>query len=105
LRGTLVELHDGRIHKLLELTTAHVPRPSDVEDQPRERTRLALHREASEFLQCLHGVGVREHRNALVLRLDRYICTSLADIEVQIAVDVSDVQKLLDEIRSNGAFI
>src|SRR3546814_18668803 len=83
--------------QLLQLTLSRVARSGDVQDETGEAPGAGLDREPGQLLQRLDGVGVRQPRErARRLGLQRHIGTNAPHVEREVAVDVGDVEQLLE---------
>jgi hypothetical protein len=99
-----LDTFDGLVDQDGQLGDARLPRTADVEDQSREGTGLRLHGDAGEFLQRGDGVGASEQTQVRVFaRVDRDVGAAAAGVDLDIAVEIGDVEELLDLVGGDLA--
>ena len=88
---------------------AALPVPADVQDQPGAVPGGGEHGQPDELLQGLQGaaVGADEAVQALVVVLgdDGHVRAPVADLDVDVPVQVRDVEQLLDVVRGDVALL
>src|SRR5690606_34770770 len=80
----------------------------DVKHEPRTLARLGLHRKTSELLKSVEHLTLapyeaREPTSALV-REDLHGGAAVLDVDLDVAIDIGDVEKLLKVVGSDLAF-
>ena len=76
----------------------------DVQHQPAPLVRLPVYGETSELLQGLQHLAVVPDQILEVASDDRHHRAVTFDVEVDVAVDVGDVEKLLEIVGRDVAF-
>ena len=97
-------LHDlaGQLDQPLALLR---PEAGDVQHQPRPITRLAVDRQPGQLLESVEHLAVATHQLLQVRPHDRDRGTVALDVDVQVAVEIGDVEQLLEIVGGNVAFL
>ena len=78
---------------------------ADVEHEPAAGAGLLGHGEPGEFLQRVEGLAPRSDQRTEVLALDRDDGSVVLDVEVDVAVEVDDVEQLLEVVGCDVALL
>ena len=115
----LVRRHRLHVHRLIEVSDlvddasddagnvirALLARAANIQDESAEGVGLDLNGQAGELLQRLDGLRVGDQRNVAlgVFRLNGNVRAALANVDVDVAIEVKDIQKLFEVVGGDFA--
>jgi hypothetical protein len=81
------------------------PEAGDVQHQPTTFSGLAVHGQAGQFLQSVQHIATHTDEMLEASAHDGDRRTVAVHIDVDVAVHISDVQQLLQEVGCNVSFV